>query len=495
MISPLKKRPVHKTALTTPLAGVQIEALKKSSGLPGYAWYMEMGLGKTLTALAEFDQLAVERTATRMIVVCPNSFKGGWQAEIVKHGFSFNTMVWTASRKMQAYAWAVDGNKPISQGGFSKPPVLIINYESIRADKKTHTSPGLEMLKLFCADKDVMLVIDESIAMKDPRAAQTKALKKLVLWPQIKRVRLLSGRPSTQGPHDLWAQLHSIMAVRESFFQFRNTYCRMGGYQGKEVLGSRNEQELADRMAGYVFKALKVDYLPGLPAQSYTERAYSLGPLKRHYDEMEQLFLTQVRKMPDERVMAKIVLDQYGKLQQIQCGFIHREDAGEALPLCTDAENPRLQLLLKTLETEISGKVAIVYVHRYVGDQLARVLKDEHPAWIKGGMKKEEIDQQKDLFNNDPACRVILLQAKASKFGHTLLGDQNGLGDHCSTMIFYQNSYSLDDRTQVEARIHRMGQKNACLYLDFVGSDMDRHVIGALQRKQSIYDAVMEKVR
>ena len=58
-------------------------------------------------------------------------------------------------------------------------------------------------------------------------------------------------------------------------------------------------------------------------------------------------------------------------------------------------------------------------------------------------------------------------------------------------MIFYQNSYSLDTRTQIEDRIHRIGQNDGCLYIDFAGTSMDRHMVAALQHKQSMYDAVM----
>jgi SWI/SNF-related matrix-associated actin-dependent regulator 1 of chromatin subfamily A len=103
-----------------------------------------------------------------------------------------------------------------------------------------------------------------------------------------------------------------------------------------------------------------------------------------------------------------------------------------------------------------------------------------------------DVAAAKTAFNDDPDVRVILLQVQASKFGHTLLGDQDNIGDRCSTMIFYENSWSLDDRSQIEDRIHRMGQKaSSCLYIDFVGSGMDEEIIGALQHKEDVYQAVM----
>ena len=63
---------------------VQIAALDFAHGKPGVGWFLEQGLGKTLTALAEFQQLVKENKADRLIVICPNTFKRGWADEIRK---------------------------------------------------------------------------------------------------------------------------------------------------------------------------------------------------------------------------------------------------------------------------------------------------------------------------------------------------------------------------------------------------------------------------
>jgi hypothetical protein len=156
--------------------------------------------------------------------------------------------------------------------------------------------------------------------------------------------------------------------------------------------------------------------------------------------------------------------------------------------------NPRLLALLEALDT-IEGKCIIIYRHRAVFDLLYLHAGFNDPAYIKGGMKPEEISKQKDRFNNDPDCRVLLGQVEATKYGHTLLGGDE-LGNAASTMLFFENSYSLDSRTQVEDRIHRRGQKaENCLYIDFCGSELDRRVVRALQQKLNLYEAVFSKLR
>ena len=79
----------------------------------------------------------------------------------------------------------------------------------------------------------------------------------------------------------------------------------------------------------------------------------------------------------------------------------------------------------------------------------------------------------------------MLLQAEAGKYGHTLVGTPD---DPCCTMIFFENRYSLDTRSQLEDRIHRMGAiAESCLYVDLSGSDYDAKVMRALQRKEKMF--------
>ena len=134
---------------------------------------------------------------------------------------------------------------------------------------------------------------------------------------------------------------------------------------------------------------------------------------------------------------------------------------------------------------EIDTKVAITYRHKFVGDGLRAMLPGA--AVLSGGMRPFDIEQQKNRFNNDPACKHILLQIDAAKYGHTLIGTPS---DPCHTMIFYENTFSLDTRSQVEDRIHRIGQHCAALYVDFTGSSMDREIVRALQFKESIFQKI-----
>jgi hypothetical protein len=295
-----------------------------------------------------------------------------------------------------------------------------------------------------------------------------------------------------QGPHDYWSQLRFIGHLNgENYYAFRYKFCVMGGFKGKQVIGGKNLEHLAEIMAPVSFTATKEEWTD-LPPKMYTTRRYQLTPvLQQHFDTMLQDFVAYISD--ENTVSVDIAITKYMKLAQIMAGFIYDEQ-GETHMLVPNSKNPRLNLLQNVIEDEITGKVCVAFTHKPSYTMLMERLSGYNPAYIRGGMSGNEIDAQKDKFNNDPKCRVMLLQIRASKYGHTLLG---GAGlDRCSTMVFFENTYSLDDRSQIEDRIHRHGQDaDSVLYVDFVGTDIDTRIIEALQRKSNLFAAIQQAVK
>ena len=458
---------------------VQLTALEFAQGKKGVGFFLQQGLGKTLIALTEFSFLHSTGRADRMIIVTPNTFKRGFQDEIEKHGFQFDVHIWDSSKKVAAANFLNLGYHP------KGPPILIVNYEAARM------LGVLRALRIWAARGKAYLAVDESIQIKSYKSLQTKAIH--LLAPQCAFTRLLTGRPQTQGPHDLWGQLRAIgLYPMTNFIAFRGRYCIMGGWNDKEVLAAKNTDELAAIMAPVVFQAKKKDWLPELPRKDFTIRDYEMSDeQQRQYKQMEHQFLLEIEQGV---ITVDVAIAKYAKLAQIQCGFIYDEDR-VVHELVTPEANPRLNLLLQILEEEVSGKVCVVYRHRAMLLFLTQALRAWSPAWIKGGMKPDEVADQKIRFNENHNCRIILLQCDAAKYGHTLLGGP-GEDDKCRTMLFFENSYSADTRDQIEDRIHRRGQTGeAVLYIDLSGSDLDRRIVKALQRKDALYRSVFKNLR
>jgi len=97
------------------LSEVQMAALSAGKGKIGFAYYMEMGMGKTLISLTEFLNTGFPVG----VVICPNSFKGGWVDEIRKHGLAIDACIFESGSPYNNI-WV---NKKET-----KPRLLIINY-------------------------------------------------------------------------------------------------------------------------------------------------------------------------------------------------------------------------------------------------------------------------------------------------------------------------------------------------------------------------------
>lgn len=456
---------------------VQVAALDFARDKPGVGWFVEMGLGKSLIALTEFSWYCDQGTADRMIIVTPNSFKQGWLDEIEKHGFSFDVHVFQSSKREAAARFV--------NSAHNRPPVFVVNYEAARM-------PVVQKaLSMWASRGKTYFVIDESIQIKGYKTQQTKAVHRLATLCRWKRI--LTGRPQTQGPHDLWRQLRVIdLFAGCNFFNFRGLFCVMGGWQNRDVIATKNEELLAMTMRPAVFTAKKKDWLPELPRKDATIRDYQMSTAQlAQYTQMEQQFLLEIEQGV---ITVDVAIAKYAKLAQIQTGFIY-DQTGYVHELVKPSENPRLLLLRQILEEEVEGKACVVFKHRAVLEVLIKALAQYDCAWIKGGMRPEEVEEQKQRFNSDPSCRIILLQCDAAKYGHTLLGGP-GADDLCRTMIFFENSYSADTRDQIENRIHRRGQTGEhVLYIDLSGSDLDRRIVKALQRKDALYRSVFRNLK
>lgn len=454
---------------------VQSAALAASDGHFGFGWFMEQGLGKTYTDLLEFQRLVERGQATRHLVLAPNSFKGGWVDEINKWGFDFDAHVFESGSNT---------NRMFLRKNFKKPPLMIVNYEAVRDDDTQ------DILTEFVRERTGMITADESIQLKGFDSAQTKSA--IQVAKHYRYSRILTGKPIVQGPHDLWAQMRFIKELEnKNYYAFKTAFCRMGGFKMKQVMGAQNEEFLAQLIEPHVFRATKADWTD-LPPKVHSVREYQLSArLRSMFYSMFDDFVLWLEN--GEAVTVDAAITKYIKLAQIQSGFIIRED-GKVEELVDPKDNPRVQLLREIINNT-EGKVTIPYKHRYVRTMLEAQLADLKPACIGGGMGEDEVRAQKLRFNSDSECRAILLQHTAAKYGHTILGGPEAQ-NRCSTNIFFENTYSGDDRAQIEDRNHRHGQTaDMVLNMDLVATPLDKAMIAAQQRKEGIFQAVFKNIR
>lgn len=448
---------------------VQTVALKKSRDQEGWGHFLEQGLGKTSLTLNEFFDMRERGLVSYLLVTAPNSFKEEWKVEAENAVPEVRVPVLVYESGKSDLAKFVKSNP----GGW----IVIVNPEALITAKFDAASKLL-------SGKKVLYTWDESIKLKNNKGAITRRALKHA--DACGFTRALSGKITTQGPHDLWGQLRFIKRCKDiNYYQFRGRYCIMGGFSGWQVIGTRNEEELRRNLEDCCFIARKKDW-SDLPEKLYmAPRTVAMLPgQKKIYDIMLKEFFVELSGQDKMSIRQLVTRDL--KLHQIKSGFIV-DEAGKVQELVPHDRNPRLNFCEEYLE-EIEGKLVIVALFKYSIAALLERLKEYNPAVITGGMKGDDIQANKKRFNEDDSCRVIVLQQQASKFGHTLLGSE---AMPCTSMLMYEQSYSLDDRSQIEDRIHRWGQTGACTYQDISMSPLDRAVIRSLQRKEDIAAAVM----
>lgn len=444
---------------------VQIEALKHSYGKEGWGHFLDMRMGKTATVLNEFAQYVQDFDVRYMLVLTPNRFKPDWVLAPPKWGMPMPVHDFSSSKEKEVLNF-------VKRNQYG---IIVVNYEALTYAK------NIDVL-LKVTGPDTILVADESIKLKNPSAATFKSAIRLAKNCKYKRV--LSGKPMTQGPHDLFGQLRFIGELDGwQFALFKAAFCHMGGYQGKQVLGAKNEDRLKAIVDKCSFQARKIDWIEDFKNPDYFERRIELkGDQARLYNQMQRDFVAQLGK---QLVTADQVITQLIKQSQLSSGFIMDENGGvhDVVP---PADNPKVVAIKQMLEEEIKGKTIIFTRFRHSVDILVEALQEYNPALIIGG--QTDTIEQKRRFNEDEDCRVIICQAEAAKYGHELIGTKES---PCLTSIYYEATYSLDTRSQTEAR-NQFGDKAAgWSIIDLYATDLDYAVIKALQRKENVAASIM----
>lgn len=442
----------------------------------GWGHLMEMRLGKTATTLNEFELFSQEYDFENLVVFCPNSFKEGWVDEAKSVGFSLPFVAYESSNHQQAEMHLRSAKRRLA---------ISVNYEALKYEK---TSQFLEDM----IGPRTLLVADESIKLKNFQSLQTKAAIKLSKLAGVTRV--LTGLPMTQGPHDLYPQLRFIKQQSGvNPFAFRNRFCKMGGFKGKAVVGAQNEDELARLIEDNAFKAKKLDWAKYVDPDRFLVSLKMTKEQADHYKAIDKEFITTLDD--GEEISVDQVVSKLMKMQQISSGFIYNE-SGNLRFFMDPEKTPKLAYLKEALDEGLSSKVVVCYHYSASGDILLGSLAQYKPAIIRSDMwmKKNErnVESEKARFNKSSECRVMILQMSAGKYGHDLSGIA---GDRCTHMAFYENTYSLDDRMQIEARITTAFQDWPSTYWDFVSSPVEMNAIKALNRKENVVEAVLGAYR
>lgn len=405
----------------------QISAIRELSKRKSFLLADEMGLGKSLQAITIFGIDVFRKWATSALVVCPVTLKKNWHEEFSK----FTRIPCTilegtplARKKILAEFSSQEG-----------PRVLIINYEQV----------GSHVEELQGIKFDIG-IFDEAHYLKNPKAQRTINCFSL----KFRRVFLLTGTPMLNQVNELWSLLHLINPKQfPKYWSFVNRHCVWGGFQDKQIIGTKNEKELTEKLQDVMVRRLKKDVLD-LPEVQYIERRVDLTKeqLKIYKEVMEELRLE--RHDSDKPDDIENALTKFLRLKQI---------CGTTQPFTGVDVSSKLDLAIEdAVEILTNGHKIVVFTQfRGVLEAFCQRLDKNAPQFdiweLHGGVKQKDRQPSVKAWGNDcrPGALVCMLQVAG--VGLNMTAARNAL--------FLDKLFVPGLNQQAVDRLHRIGQSTS----------------------------------
>ena len=457
----------------------QLKTLKMSWDKKAFAYFMEMGTGKSKVLIDNAAMLYDKGHINGLLIIAPKGvYKNWYDQEVPTHlpnHIYKKVVLWKSSDKSEKQKKLLN---TLFETGLDLH-ILIMNVEALS------TKNGVDFAARFINSHKTMMAVDESTTIKNPEAKRTKNIVSLGVEAKYKRI--LTGSPVTKSPLDLYKQCEFLdpwLLDHNSYYSFRTRYAVMktanfGGRSVQIVVGYRNLGELSDKLKNFSYRVLKDDCLD-LPKKTFMKRVVQLTP--DQYKVYQQMKKEALAILNGKMITTANALTQLMRLQQITCGHFKADDG-----TIQEIKSNRIDELINVL-CEIEGK-AVIWAH-WQSDvkQIIKAIVDEfgEDSFVDYYGLTPQDERQKNIkrFQEDDKCRFFIGTPQTGGYGITLTAASN--------MVYYSNGYDLEKRQQSEARIDRIGQKKPMTYIDIICEDtVDDRIVKALRKKVNIASQVM----
>ena len=437
------------------------------------AIFSTMGTGKTRCAIDIARYWMQQGEINKILVVCPSSVLGNWRDEVGL--FSGNTAVVLHHTNRQTRL-----NLFKQEAEF-----YIINYEATFRFQK-------QILKL----NPEMVVFDESARIANPKAKQTKSCMEIAGHTKYRLI--LNGTPVANRPLDLWSQFYCLdfgETLMDTFACYRRLFftaikLKTPGSRYFTIYKVSNRgalDEIAERIAKKSIRYTKEECIKDLPEKTYQRRLLTLPAASRKlYQVMYDNAVLEISKL-GESISTYMKLTKFVKALQITSGYVKTDD-GNIIKM---KSNPKLEELKKILEEVVPESGVVIWCkYLYTIGLVEALLRELQLDFITiTGAVKDKSEAAK-IYQNTTIADIPCLIGQIEAGGI-------GLNLHkASYAIYIENEWRLLSRYQSEDRIHRIGQKNPCTYIDLVIKDsIDEQILEAIRKKKEVADYIISKVR
>ncbi len=452
------------TFTTKPMEHQQ-KAIDKLSKTKVGALYMDMGTGKTRTALDIAVKKIKDGRADCILWLCPVSVKQAITEEIQKH-------IPSASYEIlqPAHINNQDAN------------IYIAGIESLSSSVRLNKT----LLRLT-ETKRCFTVCDESSLIKNHQANRT-----LAVWRIGERSSyrfILSGTPLSNNEQDLYSQWYFLdkrILGYNSYYSFAANHLEFDPSIHGRIIRAHDTKHLVSKISPFVYQVRKEDCLD-LPPKTYSTRYCDME------DKQEVLYNTTKERMLDSleyKLKNYAIFDSHAilslltALQKVSSGLNRK---GQPL-FVNPSDNPKIKLLLETIDELPNDAKAIIWCKytkeiEWVYEVLTK--RGHKVSLLHGGINLKQRNHEIDKFKQD--ARFLVANKRCGAFGLNL--------QHCHYAIYLSNDFSWETRAQSEERIYRAGQVNNVHIIDLIMcSSVESMIMRALWSKENLVDHFRKEI-
>ena len=412
----------------------------------------DMGLGKTLQTLAV---LLARKDRGPSLVVAPSSLAYNWQAEARRFTPDL--------RVIQLRELAGRGVGEIFHPG----DVLIASYGLI-----------MRCAENFAGIQWNIIVLDEAQTIKNAQTKTAQAVQTLKSdWSVA-----LSGTPIENHLGDLWSLFRTLSpGLFGEWENFRRSYV----FPIERDNSAAAKERLKNKIAPFVLRRMKKDYLTELPAKTEVDLWVELSDDEQAmYDAIRGQAIEQVQSLVDEDPEAQTQMKILAALTRLRQAACHRS----LIDAEYEGSSSKLDLLTQSLEQlRETDNSALVF------SQFTRFLKLIHRELNRLGFKVLYLDGQTpakerlrlvELFQNGD-YDVFLISLKAGGTGLNLTR---------ANYVFHLDPWwNPAAENQASDRAYRMGQKSAVTVYRLRSRGTIEEMIHAMHgEKKALVESVLE---
>ena len=424
----------------------------------------DMGLGKTLEVIA---CLLKEREGADVLpptlIIAPTSVLGNWRKEIERFAPNIRTMVHQGSTRIK--------DEKTFKGMCQEHDVVLTSFALARLDEKL-----LKSLKWH------RVVIDEAQNIKNPQAAQTRAILKLTAPHRL----ALTGTPVENRLRDLWSIfnfLHPGYLGKEA--QFRKTF-EMPIHKENDTTKSETLKKLVEP---FILRRVKTDkrIINDLPDKIEQKMYCTLTP------EQASLYEAVVKDVEEQLQDAEgikrkgLILSTLLRLKQICNHPMQFLQDGSAF---TPERSHKLQRLGEMIEEVMdNGESALIFTQfTEIGGALSRYLEHTwhyNTYYLHGGTNPAKRDQMVTEFQ-DPETEpsVFILSLRAGGVGLNLT--------KANSVFHFDRWWNPAVEDQATDRAFRIGQRKNVFVHKFVAmGTMEERIDAMIEDKKRLSSLVV----